>query len=96
MTQSTTDSPNNVQRGAQITGLSPQRVDSLIATYRDGLLYDMLPFWINHGVDREYGGFMTALDRDGTIIDTDKGMWQQGRFTWLLATLYNWWCTPLR
>ena len=89
MTQSTTDSPNNVQRGAQITGLSPQRVDSLIATYRDGLLYDMLPFWINHGVDREYGGFMTALDRGGTIIDTDKGMWQQGRFTWLLATLYN-------
>ncbi len=30
-----------------------------------------------------------ALDRDGTVIDTDKGIWQQGRFTWLLSTLYN-------
>jgi N-acylglucosamine 2-epimerase len=32
---------------------------------------------------------MMCLDRDGTVIDTDKGMWQHGRFTWLLATLYN-------
>jgi N-acylglucosamine 2-epimerase len=66
-----------------------QRLDELIAIYRDGLLHDTLPFWINHCVDREYGGFMFALDRDGTIIDSDKGMWQHGRFTWLLATLYN-------
>ncbi len=32
---------------------------------------------------------MTSLDYDGTVIDTDKGVWQQGRFTWMLATLYN-------
>lgn len=64
-------------------------VDELLAVYRDGLLKDTLPFWINHCVDREYGGFMMSLDRDGTLIDTDKGMWQQGRFTWLLAHLYN-------
>ena len=32
--------------------------------------------WIPRRVDREYGGFMVALNRDGTIIDTDKGMWQ--------------------
>jgi N-acylglucosamine 2-epimerase len=32
---------------------------------------------------------MFCLDRDGTVIDTDKGMWQHGRFVWLLATLYN-------
>ena len=25
----------------------------------------------------------------GRYLDTDKGMWQQCRFTWLLATLYN-------
>ena len=68
---------------------TPQRIDELIATYRDGLLNDILPFWTNHCVDREYGGFMISLDRDGTVIDTDKGMWQQGRFTWLLSTLYN-------
>ncbi|MBN1466359.1 AGE family epimerase/isomerase [candidate division KSB1 bacterium] len=57
--------------------------------YRRSLFDDVLPFWLDHAVDREQGGFITCLNRDGTIIDTDKGMWQQGRFTWLLATLYN-------
>jgi N-acylglucosamine 2-epimerase len=57
--------------------------------YRDGLLNDIIPFWIKNSVDREYGGFMFCVDRDGTLIDTDKGVWQIGRFTWMLATLYN-------
>ena len=65
------------------------RVEELITIYRDGLLQDTLPFWIKHCVDKEFGGFMFCLDRDGSIIDTDKGMWQTCRFTWLLATLYN-------
>ncbi len=46
---------------------------------------EVLPFWIRHGVDREHGGVMTCLDRDGTLVDTDKGVWQQFRFAWLLA-----------
>ena len=25
----------------------------------------------------------------GSVIDTDKLVWQQGRFTWLLGELYN-------
>lgn len=66
-----------------------KRVEELITIYRNGLLQDTLPFWIKHCVDKEFGGFMFCLDRDGSIIDTDKGMWQTGRFTWLLATLYN-------
>ena len=66
-----------------------QRIDDLITVYRDGLLNDTLPFWVTHCVDRECGGFTMALDRDGTIVDTDKSVWQQGRFTWLLGELYN-------
>lgn len=61
----------------------------LIKTYRDGLLNDTVPFWLKHSVDKEHGGFITSLDRDGSIVDTDKGVWQQGRFTWLLGELYN-------
>ncbi|MCA9054641.1 MAG: AGE family epimerase/isomerase, partial [Planctomycetaceae bacterium] len=57
--------------------------------YRDGLLGDVVPFWTRHGVDRERGGFCTCLDRDGTIVDTDKGIWQQGRMAWLFGELYN-------
>ncbi len=63
--------------------------EELIGIYRDGLLEDVLPFWLKHAVDREHGGFITSLDRDGSIVDTDKGAWQQGRFTWLLGELYN-------
>lgn len=75
--------------GDTATAMSPQRQRELLAIYRDGLLHDTLPFWIDHCVDREYGGFMTALDRDGTVVDTDKSIWVQGRFSWLLATLYS-------
>jgi len=70
-------------------GLSDQRIEELIAVYRDGLLDDVVPFWMQHAVDREHGGFMLCLNRDGSVIDTDKGVWQQGRTTWLFGELYN-------
>jgi N-acylglucosamine 2-epimerase len=69
--------------------MDTQRIEHLISVYRDGLLRDVLPFWLRHCVDREHGGFMMALGRDGRVLDTDKGMWQQGRFCWLLGWLYN-------
>jgi len=69
--------------------MNSQCIDELLHVYRDGLLGDTLPFWIRHAVDRQHGGFTMALNRDGSILDTDKGMWQQCRFTWLLGELYN-------
>ena len=63
--------------------------DSIRQFYLQTLLEDCLPFWIEHSVDRECGGFITGLERDGRIVDTDKGVWQQARFTWLLGELYN-------
>lgn len=69
--------------------IDADRRDSLLATYRHGLLQNTLPFWQQHCVDRKHGGFMMSLARDGQVIDTDKGVWQQGRFTWLLGELYN-------
>lgn len=69
--------------------MDEERAQQLKSVYRTGLLDDTLPFWIEHAVDREHGGFLFCLDRDGTVIDTDKGMWQHGRFVWLLSTLYT-------
>ena len=57
--------------------------------YRKGLLVDILPFWEKHAMDREDGGFMFCLDRDGSILDTDKGVWQTARYTWMVLSLYN-------
>ena len=61
----------------------------LARLYRDTLLGDVMPFWLRHGMDSEHGGIMTCLDRDGSIIDTDKSVWFQGRTGWMFATLYN-------
>jgi len=69
--------------------MTKQEIEKYIAIYRDGLLQNIMPFWMDHCIDKEYGGFMFALDQHGSIVDTDKGVWQQGRFTWMLATLYN-------
>jgi len=66
-----------------------ERIEELLALYRNGLFEDVLPFWLRHSVDRRFEGFMTSLNRDGSVVDTDKAMWQQGRFTWLLGELYN-------
>jgi N-acylglucosamine 2-epimerase len=67
--------------------MDPRRIEELITIYRDGLLKDTLPFWLRHAIDKEHGGFLFCLNRDGSVLDTDKGLWQHGRFIWLLATL---------
>jgi len=64
-------------------------LESLRDFYRDGLLNDTLPFWIPATIDLKYGGYQTSLGRDGTVIHPDKPVWFQGRFAWLLATLYQ-------
>ncbi|OQA47372.1 MAG: Cellobiose 2-epimerase [Chloroflexi bacterium ADurb.Bin325] len=68
--------------------MTPGRIDSLLVTYRDGLLDSTLPFWFPRCIDEEYGGFLFSRDRDGALLDTDKAIWLQGRAVWLLATLY--------
>lgn len=69
--------------------MTQQGRTSLAALYRSTLLEDVIPFWLRHGLDHEQGGHLTALDRDGTVIDTDKSIWFQGRAAWIYATLFN-------
>ena len=57
--------------------------------YRDELLQNVIPFWLEKSQDKEYGGYFTCLDRQGNIFDTDKFIWLQGREVWLFAMLYN-------
>ena len=51
----------------------------------------VIPFWLRHSLDRECGGYFTALARDGSVYDTRKYMWLQGREVWMFARLYNQW-----
>ena len=58
-------------------------------TYRNELVKNILPFWMKHGFDRVNGGVYTCLDRDGSLMDSTKSVWFQGRFGWMAAYAYN-------
>ncbi len=42
-------------------------------------------FWLEHGMDKIYGGVYTCLDKDGEVFSTDKSVWMQGRCGWIFA-----------
>lgn len=55
---------------------------------RSSFTNDIMPFWMEHGLDRVNGGVYTALDRDGSLMDTTKSVWFQGRFGYVAALAY--------
>lgn len=57
--------------------------------YKDDLLQNILPFWLKYGLDKKHGGFYTCVDRDGTLMDTTKSVWFQGRAGFVFAYAYN-------
>ena len=61
----------------------------LTKLYKEELLENVLPFWIQKSQDEEHGGYFTCLDRKGNVFDTDKFIWLQGREVWLFSMLYN-------
>lgn len=61
----------------------------LAEQYKSELLDKVIPFWLEKSQDKEFGGYFTCLDRDGSVYDTDKFIWLQGREVWMFATLYN-------
>ena len=55
--------------------------------YKNDFLNDIIPFWLKYGIDKENGGYFTCLDRDGSLMDSNKSVWFQGRFAFVLARL---------
>jgi N-acylglucosamine 2-epimerase len=58
-------------------------------TYQENLLQSVVPFWERHSLDRQQGGYFTCLERDGTVFDTDKFVWMQGRQVWGFSLLHR-------
>ncbi len=57
--------------------------------YKKELFDNIIPFWLNHSKDEEYGGYFTCLKRNGDVFDTDKFIWLQGRQLWMFSMLYH-------
>ena len=66
-----------------------ERALELCEHYRAALFDDVVPWWIDHSLDRECGGYYSLLDRDGRPWATDKYVWMIGREVWMLSHLYN-------
>ena len=58
-------------------------------SYKRDLTENIMPFWLEHGMDGEHGGVYTCLDRDGSLMDSTKSVWFQGRFGFIAAYAYN-------
>jgi len=57
--------------------------------YKAELTGSIMPFWLEHGLDTVNGGVYTCVDRDGTLMDTSKSVWFQGRYGYVCAFAYN-------
>jgi N-acylglucosamine 2-epimerase len=57
--------------------------------YRSDLINNIFPFWMKNGLDTKNGGVYTCLDREGTLMDTTKSVWFQGRFGFICAYAFN-------
>jgi N-acylglucosamine 2-epimerase len=64
-------------------------LSELAEQYRAALLDDVIPFWEKHSLDRQCGGYFSCLNRDGSVFDTDKFIWMQGREAWTFSMLCN-------
>ncbi|NLX66395.1 MAG: AGE family epimerase/isomerase [Bacteroidales bacterium] len=63
--------------------------NTLASKYKTELIENVIPFWLSHSQDKEFGGYFTCLDRRGNPFDTDKFIWLQGRQVWMFSMLYN-------
>jgi len=67
-----------------------EKITELKNFYHDTLFSDVLPFWMNSDlIDKEYGGFITSVTRDGKSYNDDKSVWFQGRCLWTFSKLCN-------
>uniref|UniRef100_UPI004026EC4A AGE family epimerase/isomerase n=1 Tax=Prevotella sp. TaxID=59823 RepID=UPI004026EC4A len=58
-------------------------------SYKNDLTQNIMPFWMEQGWDKVNGGVYTCVDRDGSLIDSTKSVWFQGRFAFICAYAYN-------
>lgn len=64
-------------------------IKSWAESYKKDLTENIIPFWMEYGLDRENGGVYTCVNRDGSLMDTTKSVWFQGRFAFICSFAYN-------
>jgi mannose 2-epimerase len=66
------------------------RCENLLNEVQDHLRDELLPFWLTHGVDKEYGGFLTYFDKNGKATgETMKTLVCQTRMIFTYASAHR-------
>jgi mannose/cellobiose epimerase-like protein (N-acyl-D-glucosamine 2-epimerase family) len=74
-----------ISRGSKMRDLIDQ-MEKDLAEISQHLHHDIIPFWLERGMDEIYGGYLTCFDSQGErATDTDKYLVTQTRMIWGLS-----------
>lgn len=71
-----------------MAAVEENRLLQLRSVWQKDLFENVVPFWLEHGLDEEHGGYFTCLDEDGSCYDDTKFMWLNGRALYTFSRLY--------
>ena len=70
--------------------MNTKKIEEYKQFYHNSLLNDVVPFWEKSDlIDKEFGGFISSVDREGKSYNDDKSVWFQGRCLWTFSKLCN-------
>ncbi|MGD2173888.1 MAG: AGE family epimerase/isomerase [Candidatus Brocadiaceae bacterium] len=75
--------------GAAGAAMAPDRYAQIRRDALEHLEEGLWPFWLHNSVDPEYGGFLTELNRDGSVRSGDKMLVAQARQIWAFSHMWN-------
>ena len=67
-----------------------ERLEKCFVEMQDHFRDELLPFWMTHGVDSKFGGYLTYLDRNGKPTgETVKTLVCQTRMIYTYSSLHR-------
>ena len=76
--------------GTGLAQMNGEAAQDWAVVFRDTLRHDVLQFWIDHAVDKQYGGFLGRLDRQGQPTDYgNKSVVLISRSLWSFSEAYR-------
>ena len=69
--------------------VTPNEPQYWLDVFRNELYKEVIPWWLQYSLDTLDGGFFNCIHEDGTLYDTTKYIWLQGRQVWMFAKIYG-------
>lgn len=74
----------------RVSDRAKERLEKCFVEIQDHFRDELLPFWLTHGVDTKFGGYLTYLDKDGNPTgETVKTLVCQTRMIYTYSSLHR-------